>query len=144
MLHDITTYLIHLYDAIGQHLAYKVMVSLGLVVSSFMFGDLYNEAMLGVVMLISIDFWTGLTASKLEGTPITSRRGLGSILKGTVYLVSISAAHFADLTVPGAFIQMTMIAFVGVNEFISILENVGRMGFRTPQKLLNQLRTKYD
>ena len=37
-----------------------------------------------------------------------------------------------------------MVAFVGITEFISILENIGRLGYQTPKKLLNQLKEYRD
>jgi phage-related holin len=54
--------------------------------------------------------------------------------------MSISAGYFADITIGWNLIQSVMVGFIGVTEFISILENMGRMGYQTPKKLLNQLK----
>lgn len=142
MLHDILTYLHHLFEILGNHLVAKLIVAGFLSSFAFMFGTLHTEAIIAVAMLMIFDFWTGIIASWQEGRQITSRAAMRSVLKSTVYLVAISAAFFTDKTIPLAFIETTVVGFVGVTEFISIMENIARMGFATPQKLLNQLRTK--
>lgn len=106
----------------------------------FLFGDLYTEALIAVLFLIIIDAVFAIMAAFHEGQAITSRKFSRTLYKATVYFMAISAGYFADLTIPLNIIEMTMIAFVGATEFISILENMGRMGFQTPKKLLNQLK----
>lgn len=54
--------------------------------------------------------------------------------------MSIAAGHFVDITMPFFIAESTMVGFIAVTEFISILENMGRMGFVIPKKLLNQLQ----
>lgn len=105
----------------------------------FLFGNLYVDALVAILMLMIIDFVLAVSAAKFNGEPITSRKASRSLMKGIVYFSSISAGYFADLTVPGAFLQGSMVAFVGVTEFISVIENVGRHGYVTPKRLLNQL-----
>lgn len=121
----------------------KVIVSLLIAISTFFFGHLYNEALQAVVMLMVLDTILGVAAAKVSGEVISSKRFARSIVKGIIYLTSISAGFMADQTIPFAFIQSTMIGFVGVTEFISILENIGRMGYKTPKKLLNRLEEEY-
>lgn len=107
---------------------------------SFLFGDLYHEAIIAVLMLMVFDTITGMSASVYEGKPITSRRFLRSVYKGFIYMISISAGFFLDSTMPISIAQTTMIGFIATTEFISILENMGRLDMETPKKLLNQLR----
>jgi phage-related holin len=139
----ISNYLQHLSEIVLSFASLKIVVAALLAIASFFFGDLYIDAIIATVMLMVIDLGTGLTASYVEKIPITSRRMSGSVLKGTVYLTAISAAHFVDQSVPGSFVQSAMISFVALTEFTSILENIGRMGFSTPKKILNQLKDKY-
>jgi phage-related holin len=120
--------------------ALKVMTSAVLSVGFFLFGDLHTQALYSILFLMTIDTVLGIMASVHEGHSISSARFSRAILKGIVYLTAISAGYHADGTVPFDIIQATMIAFVGTTEFISILENIGRMGYKTPKKLLNQLR----
>lgn len=142
MANDILNYLLHLGDTLAGNFAVKLAGASALSAFAFFFGELHNQAIAAVAMLMVFDFLTGVTASWLEGKAITSRASMRSVLKSTVYLIAISAAYFADNTIPIAFIETTVVGFVGITEFISILENAGRMGFATPQKLLNQLRAQ--
>lgn len=107
---------------------------------AFLFGNFHTEGIVAVLMLMIFDTILGLMATFHEGQAITSRKFSRIVQKGTIYLMAISAGYFADLTIGWQVIQATMIAFIGVTEFISILENMGRMGYETPKKLLNQLK----
>lgn len=120
----------------------KLFVTGVLSVTSFLIGDLYTDAVLAVIMLLIFDTCTGVLAAYIEKQVITSKRFGSSVLKSILYLVAISAGHFVDQSIPGQLAQYSTIAFVAVTEFISIIENIGRMGYKTPQKLLNQLKEK--
>lgn len=117
----------------------KIVASL-VVAFIFLFGDVHLQGIIAVLMLMTFDTIVGLMASWKEGKPITSRRFSRVVQKGVVYLMAISAGYFTDITIGWHFVQATMIGFIGVTEFISILENMGRLGYQTPKKLLNQLK----
>lgn len=109
----------------------------------FLFGDFHTQGIVAVLMLMIFDTILGVMATYKEGQAITSRKFSRVVQKGAIYMLSISAGYFADLTVAGSGVQLiqpTMIAFIGITEFISILENMGRLGYQTPKKLLNQLK----
>jgi phage-related holin len=116
----------------------KVCVSIVLAFS-FFFGDIHTPGIIAVLMLMTFDTIMGVMANYHEGQAITSRKFSRVVQKGAVYFIAISAGYFADITIGWKLIQATMIGFIGVTEFISIMENMGRMGFETPKKLLNQL-----
>lgn len=117
----------------------KVVASI-FVTFLFFFGDFHTQGITAILMLMTFDTVLGLQASWAEGQAITSRRFSRVVQKGIVYLMAISAGYFTDITIGWHVVQATMIAFIGVTEFISILENMGRLGYETPKKLLNQLR----
>ena len=117
----------------------KLVATLALMVS-FLFGDFHTQAITAVLMLMIFDTILGVMAVYAEGKAITSRKFSRVVQKGAVYFMAISAGYFADQTIGWQVIQATMIAFIGVTEFISILENMGRLGYATPKKLLNQLQ----
>lgn len=106
----------------------------------FLVGDIHTQGLIAVMMLMVIDTCFGLCASWKEGKAITSRKFSRVVQKGIVYFMAISAGYFADLTIGWTIIQATMIGFIGVTEFISVIENMGRLGYQTPKKLLNQLK----
>lgn len=116
----------------------KLFVSL-LLTFGFFFGDFHTQGILAVLMLMTFDTILGVMASWQEGKPITSRRFGRVVQKGSVYMIAISAGYFTDNTIGWHMVQSTMVAFIAVTEFLSINENMGRLGFETPKKLLNQL-----
>jgi toxin secretion/phage lysis holin len=107
---------------------------------TFLFGNLYHQAIIAVLMLMVFDIILGMAAAIYEGQAITSRKFSRAVYKGIIYMISISAGYFLDTTLPFDVAQTTMIGFIASTEFISILENMGRMDMETPKKLLNQLR----
>jgi len=117
----------------------KITASL-LLTFVFLFGDFHTAGIVAVLMLMSFDTVLGVMASYTEGKPITSRRFSRIVQKAIVYMIAISAGYFTDTTIGWALVQSTMIAFIAVTEFISILENIGRLGYQTPKKLLNQMK----
>lgn len=117
----------------------KILVSL-LMLFSFFFGDIYEQAIIAVIMLVLFDTILGVISAYKEGVAITSRKFGRVVQKAAVYMLAISAGYFADITIGWQIIESIMIGFIGVTEFISILENMGRLGYQTPKKLLNQLK----
>lgn len=110
----------------------------------FFFGDLHTSGIIAILMLMTFDTVMGIMAAYTTGEPITSRRFSRIIQKSIVYLIAISAGYFTDLTIGWQVVQATMIAFIGVTEFVSITEKMAKMGYHTPQRLLNQLKEYKD
>lgn len=116
------------------------LIASGILGFVFLFGNFHTQGIIAVLMLMIFDTILGLMATYSEGQAITSRKFSRVVQKSIVYMLAISAGYFTDLTIGWQVVQATMIAFIGVTEFISILENMGRMGYETPKKLLNQLK----
>ncbi len=107
---------------------------------AFFFGASNGSILLMLVSLIAFDLVMGIGAAYAVGQPIESRRALKTATKLAVYLLLISAAYLCESIVPGTtLMDEAMVSFLALTEFISIMENAGRMGFSVPQKLLNQL-----
>ena len=111
---------------------------------SFTFDVKQGSALLALFILIIIDFLTGVSAAKYLGEPIRSSKIKHTAIKMTSYFVVIAGSHLAEygLTKYLALIDETVLVFFLLTELISLLENMGRMGVQTPQKILNQLRDK--
>lgn len=98
-----------------------------------------------LLLLIVIDFITGLSSSKVKGEVITSKKASRTAIKFVVYLMLVSSAHLAEVILPGdSFFETVVISFLALTEFISILENIGKMGYAVPLKLLNKLQELRD
>lgn len=136
-----TAYLEPIFLACMNCFSLKAIFSVLGTVAAFLFGVDSGTVISSLLVLIMIDFVTGLIAAKVSTQPITSRRALKSAFKVAAYGLLFSAGHITDTLLPFGedYIMQTVTAFLAATELISILENTGRMGFVVPQKLLNRL-----
>lgn len=120
---------------------FKSLCIIGLVIYEFMFDVAQTKTLLALFILILLDFITGISAAKIRGEPIRSSKIKHSALKLLAYYAVISGAHLAESSLNSyiAFLDDAVIAFFMVTELISLMENIGRMGYKVPSKLLNQL-----
>lgn len=105
-----------------------------------------NKAAVGALLvLIAFDLATALWAAYKTGVAIESRRIFKSASKLVIYLLFISAGHLTSVIL-GDFtiVQYGVASFLALTEFISIMENIGKMGYMVPQKLLNRLQELRD
>lgn len=119
----------------------KVLAGLGIAALSFLFDSVYLDAMIAILILMVFDFVTAIAAQKRRGHQIHSAKVFRSAKKVATYFLLISAGRMAETATHGILpiLDETIMGFLAVTELISILENVGYMGYAVPQKLLNQL-----
>lgn len=100
------------------------------------------DILLGLGILILLDFLTGVMSSVRQGQSITSVRAIKTVTKSIVFLVFFAAANQTGLIIPGMyeFITTGIASFLALTEFISVAENVAKMGYSIPRKLLNQIK----
>lgn len=123
----------------------KIFPSIILPTFGFFFGLGSEKIMLALTCLIIMDFITGLLAAKKTGEPIQSRNAVKSAYKLAVYGLLVSAGHLTESIVPGTtYIEEAVMTFLALTELISLIENVGKMGYAIPQRLLNQLQSWRD
>lgn len=120
---------------------FKAIASVVLILYSFLFDIAHSQALLALFALVLMDFVSGVYASKVAGEPIRSSKIKHTAIKLTAYFGVVAGSHLAEsgLITYLAVLDETVIAFFLCTELISLLENVGRLGFQTPKKLLNQL-----
>ncbi len=135
----------NLATGIGEYFSFKIVPSFIVPAAAFLFGADSYQIMLALLVLTGIDFVTGVSSAKVIGEPIKSRRAVRSAFKVAVYGLLVSAGHLTESIVPGNFfIEEVVMTFLALTELISIIENIGKMGFAIPQKLLNQLQIWRD
>lgn len=111
----------------------------------FLFGFNNHTIIYGLFVLICIDFITGVASAKQLGHRIESRSAVKTAYKIAVYGLLMSSGHITETILPGmTYIEQAVTSFLALTELISILENVGKMGFAIPQRLLNQLQKWRD
>lgn len=97
-----------------------------------------HPALIAIFILIIFDFLTGIGASKYTGVQIKSAKIFRTAVKILTYFGAISAGFLLERSIGynvGA--DDLLIVFFAATEFISILENMAKLGFKTPEKLLN-------
>lgn len=141
-LASIPQYCSQVVQSVTQHAAFKFIAGSLLAAYSFTFGDGASTVLEAISLLIFLDFVTAILKAKLGGEVIESWKVFRSAVKFTVYLTMLAACHLFQVVVPvlGSYATDIMAAFLAVTELISILENVGKMGFHIPLRLLNALQ----
>ncbi|PGC72633.1 phage holin family protein [Bacillus wiedmannii] len=90
-----------------------------------------------LVIMAAIDYITGVFAAGYNGE-LKSKVGFKGIAKKVVLFLLVAAATQADVAIGtnSAIRETTIFFFIG-NEFLSLLENAGRMGIPLPSALTN-------
>lgn len=128
-----------------EYFGVKMYGSLMLTVASYMIGAQNFELVYALMFLAIIDFITGVASAKVSGDIISSPKMFRGATKFIVYILFISAAHLSETIIPGStYFENIIISFLALTEFISIIENIGKMGFAVPQQLLNKLQKYRD
>ena len=110
---------------------------------AFLFDIDKKEMMLLVATLVMFDLLTGVFAARKQNITIESRKLIKTPFKLAVYCLLVSTTHLTDVAmhIPNDWLNMEtmMIGFLAATEGVSILENVGKMGYAVPQKILGVL-----
>lgn len=139
---DILPYIKYLIVAAFKPTSLKFIAAILLTIYSFFFDHTQEHSHVALFFLVLLDFFTGVSAAKATGEKIKSSKIRHTALKMSAYFTMIAAAHLAESSLP-SFLQVlddTVTAFLMVTELISLLENMQRMGYETPKKLLEKLK----
>ena len=97
----------------------------------------WNASLSVLIWLVVGDYITGLLASLIDGTGLSSKVGFKGIAKKVMILFLVLVAHRLDIAL-GLHTVMNMVAYFYVtNELVSLAENIGRMGVPVPKQLVN-------
>lgn len=124
---------------------FKTFAAVAVGTVMYLIGESHAHLVTALTILVIFDAITGTYAAFINGDTIRSSTALRTPIKWTLYILMISAGHLAEILLPGEwFLSEITIAFLGVTEFISILENVGKAGYAIPLVLLNRLQEFRD
>lgn len=105
-------------------------------VITFAFGG-WTEALILLFVLMAADYVSGIAASIKEGKGLNSAVGFWGLGKKGFVLLMILIAHRVDLLLQTDVVMNGATYFYIANEFLSIIENYGRIGLPVPQRLRN-------
>lgn len=126
---------------LGANAGFKTLAGVVFAVGTWLFDPLYAEALLALFILVLVDFFTGVAASRKEGQTIRSARIRETAKKLTAYFAMIAAAHISETALPAmvGILDETVTGYLVATELKSILENMGRLGYASPARVLNIL-----
>ena len=110
----------------------KTLMSIGAsagAISSFLFGE-FSDSLIWLCVFLIIDFFTGWTAAWKRGE-LSSAVGTKGIIKKVLVVCIVILCHGLDVVSGLKLIslrEMAIFAF-SLNEVVSILENIDRLGF---------------
>lgn len=99
------------------------------------------------LLVIAVDYVTGVAASLKEGKGLSSAFGFWGIAKKGLMLLIVMIAHRMDLLLGTNLVMIGTIYFYTANELVSITENYGRMGLPLPdviRRMITVLKNKGD
>lgn len=97
----------------------------------------WNASLSVLLWLVVGDYLTGLLASVLDGSGLSSKVGYKGIARKVMILFMVLVAHKLDLALDIRVVMNMVIYFYVSNELISVIENMGRMGVPVPRQLVN-------
>lgn len=133
------------------------------IVSAVITGLLYYLGIVAVPIIILviamiIDYITGMMSAWLNAE-LSSKKGIKGIVKKVSYLALVAVAMIVDWLIfqglqqinvdlhYSVFFAVLVTVWLIINELISVLENLSRMGVPIPnflKKLINRLKTTVD
>lgn len=107
----------------------------------------FDMALKSLLIIMVIDYLTGVS-SAIYNKKLSSKIGFKGIIKKFCYLLVVGLSVVIDnLTGQNGIIRSLVIYCFIANDGISIIENMGELGIKLPQKLidtLEQLKKKGD
>jgi toxin secretion/phage lysis holin len=101
---------------------------------SFSFG-LWTESLTFLLVLMAIDYFTGVAASIKEGSGLNSNIGFWGLFKKALILLVMIIAHRLDVLLGAEIVMGSAVFFYIANELLSVIENYGRLGLPLPDRL---------
>ncbi|WP_373229396.1 holin family protein [Cohnella sp.] len=101
---------------------------------SFSFG-LWSESLTFLIVLMAIDYFTGVVAAVRSGSGLNSNIGFWGLFKKALILLVMIIAHRLDVLLGVEVIMGAAVYFYIANELLSIIENYGRIGLPLPSRL---------
>jgi toxin secretion/phage lysis holin len=103
-------------------------------VITFSFG-LWTETLTFLLLLMVIDYFTGVIAAIRDGSGLNSNTGFWGLFKKGLILLVLLIAHRLDILLGVDVVMGGALYFYIANELLSIIENYGRIGLPLPERL---------
>lgn len=112
--------------------------SIFLTITVYLLGG-FDIALKSLLLVVILDYITGVL-SAIYRKKLNSKIGIKGIIKKLCYLIIVALAVVVDnITGESGIIRTMVIYFLVANDGISVIENVGKMGIKLPNKLIEVL-----
>lgn len=127
-------------SALASGFIAKCLGALGILLFQFSYGTIGFKIVVAVILLIIIDTITGVIGAYKQNEPISSKKFFDSIIKLIFFPMIIAAASITQtaLGTEILFLPQIVAGYLAMHEFLSIVENFGKIGYKIPQKVLNR------
>ncbi len=136
----------NIWDKFTHFHTIKIVGAVSYIVLSYMFDLSQSTGLIALLLLMIFDFITAIANAYHKKIEIKSRKIFTTVIKIVIYFGLISTGRLLEHTLPEniRMVDEVILAFLALTETISILENVGHLGFAIPRKLLNKLEELRD
>jgi len=110
---------------------------------TFSFG-IWNESLTFLLVLMAIDYITGIAAAAKEGSGLNSNIGFWGLFKKGLILLVMIITHRLDVLLGMDVVMGGAVFFYIANELLSIIENYGRLGLPLPDRLKSIVQVLRD
>lgn len=118
-----------------------VVIALG-----YLFGD-FDMVLQAMIVAVLSDFVLGFALAVYEGN-FCKEKFLKGLKKEMTFAGAIIIGNLADLLIFHAqvewWVQNFFIVYIGINELISSLRHLSKLGFKTPEKLIKRLERQTE
>ncbi len=102
------------------------------------------DMLLGVLLAFCVaDYISGILLA-IKNKTLNSKKGTWGLLKKALIFLVVFLAHMLDMVTGLGAIRSIVVMFYISNEGISVLENLGNLGVKYPQKIKNVLEQLED
>lgn len=117
----------------------QTIVAIGGSLITYLYGG-WSALIQILLAFVAVDYLTGLLSAAVNGE-LSSKVGFRGIAKKVFVFILVAVGHLADIALGTAsIIQDAVCYFYMANEFISILENAGKIGIPVPDILKNAVK----
>ena len=129
-----------------DHFSLKALFSFIWAIMTFLYAGLSSDALVSLLILIVLDFILGVWEAKKHKKMIESSKAYKTPVKILVYFAMIASGHLVENGLPQTlkYIDDTILVFLLLTEFLSILKHFSNLGYETPTRLINNLTEKKE
>lgn len=117
----------------------KIFFAVLFTIFEWVFHGVNSDALMVVYALVILDTVTGFMVA-CENKEVSSSGFFRFAGKVFIYMILLATAALVDRSLPSKVAMSVMYAFLSVTEGISILENLGILGYPVPSALIKKFK----